>query len=178
MNDLIRIGSETAKSGFANEKAIANKFEDWKKDKEAQKWLKIMDYDLKKIKKVNAVILHGYKTDIQIKVIVTLKKAISIQNLSIKKTNSDSDFNQIDKRWVKNYVEMWNIPNEIIIILKIFCGEISPKELLEKGKITKRKYESLRDNRRFFVDEFEMKHQNKLMPAGNSTKKINSLSSN
>ena len=98
MVDLVRIGSETAKGGFANEKIISEKFENWRKDKEAQKWLKIMDYDLKKIKKVEAVVLHGHKTDIQIKVIVTLKKAISVQNLSIKKANSDADFNQIDKR--------------------------------------------------------------------------------
>ena len=78
MNNLVRIGSETAKGGFANERAIAEKFENWKKDKEAQKWLKIMGYDLKRIKKVEAVVLHGHKTDIQVKVIVTLKKAISV----------------------------------------------------------------------------------------------------
>ncbi|GAJ20802.1 unnamed protein product, partial [marine sediment metagenome] len=30
--------SETAKGGFANEGKIAEKFEKWKTDKEAQKW--------------------------------------------------------------------------------------------------------------------------------------------
>ena len=95
MSDLVRIGSETAKGGFANEKAIAKKFENWKKDKEAQKWLKIMDYKLEEIEKVEAVILQGYKSDIQVKVIVTLKKAISVQNLSIKKANSDPNYKQI-----------------------------------------------------------------------------------
>src|SRR3990167_6350253 len=126
MNDLVRIGSETAKGGFSNEKTIAKKFDKWKKDKEAQKWLKIMGYNLDEIKDVEAVILHRHKTDVQIKVTITLKKAISVQNLSIKKANSDADFNQIDKRWVKNYIEMWNIPEDIVILLKIFCGEISP----------------------------------------------------
>jgi len=87
MNDLIRIGSETAKGGFVNEKAIAKKFDNWKEDKEAQKWLKIMGYNLNEIEKVEAVILHGYKTDVQIKVTITLKEAISVQNLSIKKAN-------------------------------------------------------------------------------------------
>ena len=159
MNDLVRICSETAKGVFANERVIAKKFESWKKDKEAQKWLKIMDYDLKKIKKVEAVVLHGHKTDIQIKVIVTLKKAISVQNLSIKKANSDADFNQIDKRWVKNYIEMWNIPENIVILLEIFCGKISSQALLKEGKITKEKYKKLRDKRRFFMDEFEIKHK-------------------
>lgn len=159
MNDLIRIGSETAKGGFTNEKTIAKKFRNWKKDKEAQKWLTIMDYDLREIEKVEAIVLHGYKTDIQVKVIITLKKAISVQNLSVKKANSDADFNQIDKRWVKNYIEMWNIPENIVILLEIFCGKISPKQLLKEGKITKEKYKKLRDKRRFFMDEFENKHK-------------------
>jgi len=66
-NDLIRIGSETAKGGFANERAIAEKFNNWEQDKKAKKWLTIMGYTLKEIEKVEAVILHGYKTDVQIK---------------------------------------------------------------------------------------------------------------
>ena len=33
----MRIGSETAKGGFANEREIANKFRVWKTDKESQK---------------------------------------------------------------------------------------------------------------------------------------------
>jgi len=159
MADLVRIGSETAKGGFANEKEIAKKFINWKKDKEAQKWLKIMDYNLKKIKKVEAEVLHGHKTDVQIKVTITLKKLVSVQNLSVKKTNSDADYNQIDKRWVKNYIELWNIPENITTLLKIFCGEISPSELLSEKKITQSKYNSLRDKRRFFMDEFENKHK-------------------
>ena len=159
MVDLIRVGSETAKGGFANEKTVAKKFENWRKDKESQKWLKIMGYELKKIKKVKAEVLHGHKTDVQIKVTITLKRLISVQNLSIKKTNSDADYNQIDKRWVKNYVIMWEIPENMTTLLKIFCGEISPKELLKEGKITKQKYDSLRDKRRFFMDEFENKHK-------------------
>ena len=137
MTNLVRIGSETAKGGFANEKTIAKKFENWRKDKEAQKWLKIMGYELKKIKKVKAEVLHGHKTDVQIKVTIILKKLISVQNLSIKKTNSDADYNQIDKRWVRNYIGMWEIPENIVTLLKIFCGEISPMELLREEKIKK-----------------------------------------
>ncbi len=163
MTDLVRIGSETAKGGFANERAVAKKFDKWKKDKEAQKWLKIMGYNLKRIKDAKAEVLHGHKTDIQIKVGVTLKKLISIQNLSIKKANSDADYNQIDKRWVKNYIEMWDIPEDIVILLKIFCGEISPADLLRERKITQQKYDSLRDKRRFFIDEFEEKHKKSLV---------------
>jgi len=162
-NDLIRIGSETAKGGFANERAIAEKFNNWEQDKKAKKWLTIMGYTLKEIEKVEAVILHGYKTDVQIKVTITLKDAISVQNLSIKKANNNADYNQVDKRWVRNYVEMWSIPENIVNLLEIFCGKISPKQLLEEGKITKQKYESLRDKRRFFMDEFENKDKKLLI---------------
>jgi hypothetical protein len=163
MEDLVRIGSETAKGGFANEREIANKFRVWKTDKESQKWLIIMGYKLEEIEDVETIILHGYKTDVQIKVIVKLKKAISIQNLSVKKANNDADYNQIDKRWVDNYKAMWNISDTILNLLKIFTGEISPSILLKEKEITKEKYGLLRDERRFFLDEFNKKDQDLLL---------------
>jgi len=164
MTDLVRIGSETAKGGFANERDIAKKFEDWEEDKEAQKWLQIMDYDLKEIEKVEVIVLpNKYKTDIQVKVLIYLKNAISVQNISIKKANDNADYNQIDKRWVKSYIDMWNIPVDVAYLLRVFSGEISPKKLLDEGVITKQKYESLRDKRRFFMDEFEEKDKEKII---------------
>lgn len=51
------IGSTTAKGGFANEKDICKKFNDWKKDNEAQIWLKIMGYDIKSIDSVEAILI-------------------------------------------------------------------------------------------------------------------------
>ena len=159
MNNLVRIGSKTAKGGFANEYAIANKFKDWKKDKEAQEWLKFIGYNLNKIEKVDAIVLQGYKTDVHVKVTIVLKEAISIQNFSVKKANSDADYNQVDKRLVRNYMRLWDMPENIAILLEIFCGKISPKQLLKEERITKEKYKKLRDNRRFFMDEFENKHK-------------------
>jgi hypothetical protein len=49
------LGSKNAKGGFANEKAICKKFNAWKNDKEAQEWLKIMGYDIKKLDSVKAI---------------------------------------------------------------------------------------------------------------------------
>ena len=49
------IGSLTAKEGFKNEKEIANKFNNWKEDKTAQHWLKIMGYNLKLLENVKAI---------------------------------------------------------------------------------------------------------------------------
>lgn len=51
------IGSTTAKGGFANEKDICKKFNNWKKDIEAQIWLKIMGYDIKSIDLVEAILI-------------------------------------------------------------------------------------------------------------------------
>ena len=151
MVDLVKVGSETAKSGFENQRDIIKKFEDWKNDIDAQKWLKIMDYDISKIKKVKGAEIHGEKTDIQIQITIETQDKISKENLSLKK--STADFNQIDKRWVKNYIDLWNIPPNIVNLLKMFTGELSPKELVAVKKITKEKYVSLRDKRRVFLDE-------------------------
>ena len=163
MKDLVRIGSETAKGGFANEKDIANKFNNWRTDKEAKRWLKTMGYKLNKIKKVKAIVLHGYKTDVQVQVTIVMENAISTQNISIKKANNDADYNQVDKRWVNSYAKMWGMPNDLIFLLKLFSGEISPKKLLKNKEITRLKYNSLRDKRRFFIDEFNSKEQAKLV---------------
>ncbi len=53
--DKAKLGSKTAREGFANEKAICGKFNNWKEDKDAKKWLKIMGYDTKKINSVDAI---------------------------------------------------------------------------------------------------------------------------
>ena len=49
---LARWGSKTAKGGFKTEKDIVRKFNNWRKDENAQQWLMIMGYDLKKIEKI------------------------------------------------------------------------------------------------------------------------------
>lgn len=49
------LGSKTAKDGFANEKGICKKFNSWESDTEAQKWLKIMGYDIKKLNFIEAI---------------------------------------------------------------------------------------------------------------------------
>ena len=149
--DLIKLGSATAKGGFRNEDDIVRKFNDWKKDEDAQKWLAIMGYPIKEIEKVEAIKLHGYKTDVQVQIIIYLKKAIAAENLSIKLVSNSQGFNQIDKRWVDKYVEMWEIPADITKILKIFTGEISPTK------------SGLRDKRRTFLSEMSEGDQKKII---------------
>src|SRR3989344_5793209 len=100
IKELVKRGSSTAKAGFRNENDVVKKFNDWKKDKDAQDWLKIMDYDLDKIEKVEAVKITGsHKTDVQVKIKIYLKDVIAAENISIKLVSNPTGFNQIDKRW-------------------------------------------------------------------------------
>jgi len=156
--DLIEIGSATAKGGFANEKTIRNKFNDWRMDKEAKTWLKIMGYNLKKIKSVKAVHIppKGQKADVQLKIVIRIGNIIKIENLSLKKANRDADYNQIDKRWVDSYQQLWNFDDTTKLGLKLFTGEIKPTRK-RVGDI------KLRDKRRAFLDELPPTLRNKII---------------
>ena len=145
--DLKKRGSQTAKDGFRNESDIVKKFNNWKKDTIAQEWLKIMGYKLKEIEFVEAIIISGYKTDVQVQVRIKLKKAIDVENLQVKLVSNPRGFNQIDKRKVDKYAEMWNIPDKVVKILKKYTGEIKPT------------IKNPRDHRRTFMDEFSKKSQ-------------------
>lgn len=146
----IERGSLTAKHGFQNEKEVADKFNNWRYDEDAQQWLRVMNYDLKDIEHVEAVVLSGYKTDVQVQVTIYLKTAIDVRNLQVKLVSNMNGFNQIDKRWIDKYVELWNIPTDIISILRRYTGELPPT------------ISNPRDERRMFADEFNH-HEQTLM---------------
>lgn len=149
--DLIELGSQTAKNGFRNEDDIVYKFNNWIDDEDAKKWLKIMQYKLEEIEFVGAVKLHGHKTDVQVQVTIKLKKVIDVQNIQVKLVSNPNGFNQIDKRWVDKYIEMWELPKSVISILKRYTGE-------EKPNIRNPK-----DIRRMFADEFNENEQKKML---------------
>jgi len=154
------LGSQTAKNGFLNEDDVVNKFNNWKSDEDAQKWLLIMQYDLNKIEYVKAIKLSGYKTDVQAQVTIKLKAAIDCQNLQVKLVSNPKGFNQIDKRWVDKYVEMWNIPSDIEYLLKKYTGEIEPN------------IPNPRDTRRMFANEFTESEQNNIINWLNKNKSL------
>ena len=149
--NLRKLGSATAKGGFKNEDTVVNKFNNWKSDSDAKKWLKIMGYSLKEIKKVEAVKLHGYKTDVQAKITVYLKNMICAENLSIKLVSNPKGFNQVDKRWVDKYKKLWNIPKDVVRLLKLFTGEIKPTKT------------GLEDPRRMFLHEMNESESQKII---------------
>jgi hypothetical protein len=179
--DKTLLGSKTAKGGFLNEKAICDKFNNWNKDEDAQEWLKIMGYDLKKINSIDAVqiptrikksdlekyqikenefekLMKFKKADAQIRIVIKIGNILKIENLSLKKANSDADYNQIDKRSIDDYQSMWGFDDEIAFWLKLFTGELIPKKYI---KVTGVK--NFRDDRRLFLNEIPQKIQNKII---------------
>ena len=169
-------GSKTAKGGFANEKTICNKFNNWNDDEDAKSWLKIMGYELNKIDYIEAIQIPTRigknnvknldlvrknmknwcisKTDVQIQIrlIICVNNILKVENISIKKANSDADYNQVDKRWVNSYQDMWHFDDEIALALKLFTGEVSPSSYQEMLKINISK---LREHRRVFLTELK-----------------------
>ncbi|MDR0983467.1 MAG: hypothetical protein LBL93_00450 [Ruminococcus sp.] len=139
-------GSQIAKTGFANEKDIAEKFNNWQNDYEAKNWLQIMNYNLDEIEYVKAIIISGHKADINLQVQIKLKSAIDIENIQVKLVSNKSGFNQIDKRWIENYNKLWNIPNDVYKLLQYFTGETPP-------------YKSTKDKRRMFMTEMTEEEQ-------------------
>jgi len=159
--EMIDWGSKTAKAGFRNEDDVIDRFNKWQTDEIAQEWLKEMGYAVKDIEYVKAEKVRGqYKADIQVRVrvIIKLKSQEDLVNLQVKLVSNPQGFNQIDKRWVKKYVELWNIPQDITKILKLFTGEIKPAK------------SGLRDPRRTFLDEMSESDQSDLINFFNKNK--------
>ncbi len=152
--NLKQLGSTTAKGGFKNEQDVINRFNNWEKDKVAQNWLEAMSYNLEEIEYVKAFKVGGqYKADIQVRVQITikLKSQSDIQNMQVKLVSNPQGFNQIDKRWVDKYVELWNIPSDITKILKLFTGETKPAK------------RNLKDSRRMLLTEMSKSDQKNII---------------
>lgn len=149
--NLIQKGSQTTKNGFKNEQDICDKFNNWQSDNEAKQWLAIMQYDLDKIENVKATTLHGFKADVNVQIQIKLKSAIDTENIQVKLVSVKKGFNQVDKRWLSHYKEMWNIPQEVYNILQYYTGELKPYK------------NNVRDNRRMFADEFKENEQKLLL---------------
>lgn len=142
--DLVKRGSETAKAGFQNELDVINTFNQWQTSKLAQDWLVTMGYKLDDIEYVKAEKIKGsYKADVQVQVKITikLKSLIDCQNIQVKLVSNEKGYNQVDKRWLKNYNELWNIPDDVYKVLQYYTGELPP--------YTK----NTKDKRRMFINE-------------------------
>ncbi len=148
MEDLVLKGSLTAKNGFKNEQEVADKFNHWQTDAEAKQWLVIMQYNLNEIEYVKAVVLSGYKADINVQIQIKLKCAVDTENIQVKLVSNIKGFNQVDKRWLSHYKQLWNIPVNVYEVLEYFTGEKLPYKANTK------------DKRRMFFNEFDTQKQN------------------
>jgi hypothetical protein len=151
---LIALGSKTAKGGFKNEKDVVESFNNWQKDEDAQGWLEAMGYNVENIEYVRAEKIRGqYKSDVQvrIRIIIKLKSQEDLQNLQVKLVSNPQGFNQIDKRWVDSYIDLWKTPKEVTKILKKFTGEIPPEK------------KDLKDPRRMLLTEMLKRDQKKIV---------------
>ncbi len=142
--DEVRLGSRTAKGGFQNEDEIRDKFNDWQTDSDARRWLEAMNYRLNEVEQVQASKPHGQKADVQVR--VKTNSGERLEGVSIKLVSNPQGFNQIDKRWLKNYVQMWKMPDEVHSALKQFVGEVASTR---PG----------RDSRRMFLNELTESQQ-------------------
>lgn len=142
--DVIEKGSKTAKAGFQNEKDVVKTFNNWATDELAREWLAAMGYDPDDIDNVAAKLVKGhFKADVQVEIKTKNKETTDCQNIQVKLVSNSTGFNQIDKRWLDKYSEMWNMPNDVLKILRHYTGEQKP-------------YKSgTRDSRRMFLDEMQ-----------------------
>jgi hypothetical protein len=137
-------GSEIAKAGFRNEDEIRDKFNNWRSDEDAKKWLVAMNYDLTAIEEVAAGKPHGEKADVEVR--IRTKAGEKVEGISIKLVSSPNGFNQIDKRWLATYAKKWKMPDEVLTALKYFVGESAP---------IKTPAGSLRSEMRMYLNELE-----------------------
>ena len=100
---------------------------------------------------MRAIVLHGYKADVNVQVQIKLKSAIDTENIQVKLVSNKKGFNQIDKRWLSHYREMWSIPDNVYNLLQHYTGELKPYKT------------NVRDSRRMFVNEFSENEQQQLL---------------
>jgi hypothetical protein len=131
----VELGSRTAKNGFRNETEIAAKFNNWRTDEDAKRWLASMNYNLAEIGTVTASKPHGEKADVEVRIKNTSGE--KVEGISIKLVSSPNGYNQIDKRWLSQYATMWKMPPEVESALKYFVGEVVP---FKTGRDPKRMY--------------------------------------
>lgn len=160
MTNKQKLGSQTAKNGFKNEKNIVQKFNNWQNDIEAKTWLILMEYKLAEIEYIKAIVISGFKADVQVQITIKLKEAIDAENIQVKLVSNLKGFNQIDKRWINKYIEMWNIPNNISNLFKEYTGEILP--IIPNTK----------DKRRTFANEFSKENQDIILNWLNNNKSL------
>lgn len=155
-NDLVELGSQTAKRGFSTERWVVEQFNTWQVSDLARRWLISMEYNLAEIESVRAAVVRNKdcKTDVTVEVRVYFKDVVDVQNIQVKLVSGRGrGFNQVDKRRIATYCEkLWqDMPDDVVKGLEYFCGERRPCRRL------------VRDSRRMFMDELPTKLRRQIL---------------
>lgn len=154
-----QLGSTTAKQGFENEREVISRFNQWPDDETVDKWLQILGHDPNDITFVTSKQVTGsYKADIYVAV-KSKDEKLTTNYIQVKLVSNLQGYNQIDKRWVDRYKEMWETPDDICELLKLYTGELTPRFV---G----------RDSRRMFADEFSRDEQKSLLSYLSTNKEL------
>lgn len=135
-----KFGSSIAKEGFKNEEYVKTIFNNWEDSKLALVWLNKIGCDVKTIECIDAKVISRCKTDVTIN--VKGNSGVKTYGFQVKLISNPRGYNQIDKRWVDDYANIWQIPNDTVKLLKLFTGETTHVK-------------ACRDRRRMFLDEFD-----------------------
>ncbi len=82
---------------------------------------------------------------------IKLKSTIDTENIQVKLVSGKSGFNQVDKRQLSHYAQMWSIPESVYETLQYFTGEKAPYKFATKSP------------KRMFLTEMEEDRQNELI---------------
>jgi hypothetical protein len=155
----VRLGSQTAIGGFQNEDEIRDKFNNWRTDTDARSWLEAMSYRVSEIQQVSADKPHGEKADVEVR--VKTNSSERVEGISIKLVSNPQGFNQIDKRWLKTYAQMWKMPDDVHSALKLFVGETTP---IKPGRDPRRTFlNELSDSQQTAVVDFFSSHRQQIV---------------
>ncbi|MDA7997570.1 MAG: hypothetical protein MPI93_06125 [Nitrosopumilus sp.] len=134
--------SEAARSGFRTEDEVARALCNWREDADARRWIGRMGLEGIDVRAGTTRSIHpSPKAD------VLVYGGPSVVGISVKKFRGGG-FNQIDKRWVREYRTMWGIPDDVAYTLRKFCGERGCRPVDLGVRDT-------RDHRRFFLTEMD-----------------------
>jgi hypothetical protein len=157
--DSRQLGSDTAKQGFQNERDVILRFNQWSADDTAKDWLSRLGHQSENIASVKANQITGsHKADVLVEIGEKHHKSLSSHLIQVKLVSNLRGYNQIDKRRVGRYCELWSIPSDIVKLLKLYTGESKPAM-------------SGRDSRRVFADEFKNDEQVRLIKFFHDNKK-------
>lgn len=151
--------SEIARSGFIAEDQVVGEFQNWGKSKIAKQWLTSMEFT--NIKSVSAKTTRSIGDNSKSDVLVTVNSFRTV-GISVKKFTAS--YNQIDKRWVDDYQKLWDIPHDVVIILKKYCGAEGYRP------IDANMSQQVRDDRRYFLTEMKEIERQKILNFFNKNK--------